>query len=167
MIIDHHSTFKLLYKDKNLKKKHHNMVHYTSAIRKLGSLLDYCTLRFEGKHSFFKTTHRVSHNYKNIPKTISKQHQISLANSLINSDLLNKELLILDGKEITVKNLNADLKFTLKKITNLIDTDNITIAKKIEYYGQLYKRDFIVSKLNNNELFFYSILNIFINKVLR
>jgi hypothetical protein len=44
---------------------------------------------------------------------------------------------------------------------NLIDTDNITIA------SQLYKKDFIVSILNNNELFFYSILNIFINKVLK
>ena len=53
LIVDDHSSFKLLYKDVNFKKKHHNMVHYPSAMRQLGSLVDYCTLRFEGKHTFF------------------------------------------------------------------------------------------------------------------
>ena len=92
LIEAHHSTYKCLYPTKNLKKKHHNMVHYPTAIRKIGSLVDYCTLRFEGKHTFFKTAQRTSHNYKNIPKTLAKQHQVTLANCLMNSNLLNKKL---------------------------------------------------------------------------
>jgi hypothetical protein len=87
LVVDHHSYYKSLYPNKSLKKKHHNMLHYASSIRKLGSLVDYCTLRFEGKHTFFKTAQRTSHNYKNIPKTVAKKHQIMFANSLMNSTL--------------------------------------------------------------------------------
>ena len=47
------------------------MIHYGIAIRKLGNLLEYATLRFEGKHSYFKTAHKVSHNNINVPKTIA------------------------------------------------------------------------------------------------
>jgi hypothetical protein len=54
------------------------MIHYATAIRRIGSLEDYCTLRFEGKHTFFKTAQRTSHNYKNVPKTLAKQ-QMKLA----------------------------------------------------------------------------------------
>ena len=104
LIIDHHSEFKRLYPEQNLKKKHHNMVHYPSSIYKIGSLMDYCTLRFEGKHKVFKTSQRTSNNYKNIPKTISKQHQINLADSLMNSNLLNKEFVIMEGKTVKISN---------------------------------------------------------------
>ena len=67
LIEDHHKMFKMLYPEIKLKIKHHNMIHYATAIRRIGSLVDYCTLWFEGKYTLFKTAQRASHNYKNIP----------------------------------------------------------------------------------------------------
>jgi len=142
------------------------MVHYPSAIKRIGSLVNYCTLRFEGKHTFFKTAQRTSHNYKNIPKTLAKQHQISLANNLINSNLLNKELIIINGKDFKASDLNPKLKFLLKEILKLSEDDNINIASEIEYYGQLYKKNHVVVRLNNKRQFFYSIIYVIIHKVL-
>ena len=50
MIREHHEKFKLLYPDFTLKPKHHNMIHYGEAIRRLGNLVDYSSIRFEAKH---------------------------------------------------------------------------------------------------------------------
>jgi hypothetical protein len=141
------------------------MVHYPTSIRKIGSLVDFCTLRFEGKHKFFKKAHQTSNNYKNIPKTVAKKHQIYLADCLINSNLLNKELVVLDGKEIDVRFMNLEVRSCLEKVFKLSEDDQLTFASSIEYYGQLYKQNNVVSKLNKNELYFYSIVNIIIYKV--
>ena len=81
------------------------MIHYASAIRKIGSLVNYCTLRFEAKHSFFKTVQRVSHNHKNIPLTLAKKHQICFATNLITSNLLNKVYDVIDGVELKINEL--------------------------------------------------------------
>ncbi len=165
LIISHHSYYKLLYPEKSLKKKHHNMLHYPTAIRKIGSLVDYCTLRFEGKHTFFKTAQRTSHNYKNIPKTVTKKHQISFANNLMNSNLLNKECLVIDGKEISVKNLNTSVRICLAEIVDVSEDDQITIANEIEYYGQNLKKNHVVSRLKNLKVWFYKIMYIVEYKV--
>ena len=166
LIKAHHGDYKMLYPTVSLKKKHHNMVHYPTAIRKIGSLVDYCTLRFEGKHAVFKTAHHTSHNNKTIPKTVAKQHQITLANSLINSNLLNKDLIVLNGKDVIATNLNLQLKLRIKEIFEFSENDIITVASEIEYYGQVYKKNYVVAKLNDEKLFFYSILHILIHKVI-
>ena len=160
--------YKLLYQEINLKKKHHNMIHYATAIRRIGSLEDYCTLRFEGKHTFFKTAQRTSHNYKNVPKTLAKQHQITLANCFINSNLLNKELIIINGKDILACNLNQNLKFIIREQLKIVlsDDDNVNIASDIEYFGKLYKKNNVVARISNNQKYFYSILHIIVHKVI-
>ena len=90
LVQEHHCKYLTLFPNETLKKKHHNMIHYGTAIRKLGSLLDYATLRFEGKHSYFKTSHKISHNNINVPKTIAKSHQIYSCLNLLNSNQLSK-----------------------------------------------------------------------------
>ena len=144
------------------------MIHYATAIRRIGSLEDYCTLRFEGKHTFFKNAQRTSHNYKNVPKTLAKQHQITLANCFINSNLLNKELIIINGKDILACNLNQNLKFIIREQLKIVlsDDDNVNIASDIEYFGKLYKKNNVVARISNNQKYFYSILHIIVHKVI-
>jgi hypothetical protein len=116
---------------------------------------------------FFKTAQRASHNYKNIPKTLAKQHQITLANSLINSNLLNKKLVIIRGTDILARDLNQNLKVIIKEELklSLTDDDNVNIASDIEYYGQLYKKNHVVARIITNRKLFYSILHIVIHNV--
>ena len=143
----HHKKFKELYST-NLKKKHHNLIHYPSAIERIGPLMNYCTLRFEGKHAFFKTVQRVSHNYKNIPLTVSKKHQVYFAQNLLNSNLIN-QIQILDGIKTRIKDLIPSLK-RLVEGKNL-NNDYVELAEMIDYYGQIYKKNNIVlySKIDN------------------
>jgi hypothetical protein len=72
------------------------MVHYGEAINRLGKLIDYSTIRFEAKHSYFKTAAKTAHNWINVPKTIARQHQIILANNLIYSNHINEKIIIKD-----------------------------------------------------------------------
>ena len=165
-IKSHHTHFKHLYPSVNLKKKHHNMVHYPSAIRKIGCLANYCTLRFEGKHVFFKTAQKVSHNFKNIPLTLAKKHQINFAFNLMNSNLLNKVYVVLKGDEMGVRELDGLLKLKLMDICKVMETDQIIIAESIQHYGVIYKKDAVVlkTKLIDN-LIFCCISNIIVYEV--
>ena len=76
LVQEHHILYKNLFPDVTLKPKHHNMVHYPEAIRKVGNLIDYSTLRFEANHVSFKTTTRTIHNCNNILLSIVKKNTI-------------------------------------------------------------------------------------------
>ena len=166
LIKSHHKLFKKLYPLQNLKKKHHNMVHYPASIRRIGCPANYCTLRFEAKHVFFKTAQRVSHNFKNIPLTLAKKHQICFANNLLNSNLLNKSFLVSKGQDVTFSELNQSIKLRLSNLLEVVDHDFITIAESIQHYGIVYKKNDIVLKCSKNGcLFLCAISKIFVFKV--
>ncbi len=66
LIEEHHSLFLELYPDRHLKPKHHFMLHYPGAIRKLGPLVRFWAMRFEAKHGFFKMLSHITCNFRNI-----------------------------------------------------------------------------------------------------
>ena len=74
LIAVHHKTFKLLYPEKNLKYKHHRMVHYTLIIMKSGPLLSMCVICNEAKHKYFKRLAHIVCNFQNIRLTPSTRH---------------------------------------------------------------------------------------------
>ena len=76
LIFDHHNMFKTLYPDKKLIPKHHLMIHYPRCIKKIGPLIHVWCMRFEAKHKFFKKSVK---NFKNLTKSLVKQHQRQLA----------------------------------------------------------------------------------------
>ncbi|KAK9963884.1 hypothetical protein ABG768_005106 [Culter alburnus] len=66
LIEEHHRLFLELYPDRHLKPKHHFMLHYPGAIRKLGPLVQFWCMRFEAKQGFFKRLSHVACNFHNI-----------------------------------------------------------------------------------------------------
>ncbi|XP_064625945.1 uncharacterized protein LOC135486776 [Lineus longissimus] len=54
LIDEHHQQFLTLFPERHLLPKHHHMVHYPAAMRALGPLINFSSIRFEGKHRFFK-----------------------------------------------------------------------------------------------------------------
>jgi hypothetical protein len=96
---------------------------------------------------------------------VTKKHQITFANCLMNSDLLNKRYILVDGTEMVVKDLNINVKSRISKLTELLDSEKITIAKEIEYYGQTYKKEYVVSRCEDKKICFYNILFIVIYQV--
>lgn len=77
--IEVHYNFLIdIFKTK-LIPKHHNVLHYPSAIRQIGPLINYWMMRFESKHLFFTTAAKRTNNFVNIAKTLAFKHQEALS----------------------------------------------------------------------------------------
>lgn len=61
----------------NLIAKHHFLVHYPNLIKNFGPVIHNWMMRFESKHRFFTILARKTNNYKNLVKTLAKEHQMS------------------------------------------------------------------------------------------
>ena len=61
------------FPDTIIKPKAHFIQHYPQMISRFGPLIK--TLRFESKHSFFKSALALNKNRKNIFQSMAKKHQ--------------------------------------------------------------------------------------------
>lgn len=76
LIEEHHKLFKELYPTHNLIPKHHLMIHYPGVIQTIGPLIHVWTMRYEAKHTFFKSSIK---NFKNVTKSLALKHQLAVA----------------------------------------------------------------------------------------
>lgn len=74
-IADHRQLLQSTFLDFHLKLKHHYLKHYPQLMRKFGPLCEVWTMRFEGKHKFFKRAIHNAPNFKNVPLTLATKHQ--------------------------------------------------------------------------------------------
>ena len=88
IIEEHHTLFLELFPHRHLRPKHHFMIHYPSAIQKLGPLVQYWAMRFEAKHGFFKRISHVTCNFKNICKTMAFRHQMMQCYTILSGSIL-------------------------------------------------------------------------------
>ncbi|XP_032366042.1 uncharacterized protein LOC116684672 [Etheostoma spectabile] len=91
LIQEHHCLFLDLYPNRHLKPKHHFMLHYPRAIRKLGPIVHFWSMRFEAKHGFFKRVSHVTCNFRNICKTQAYRHQIMMCYTLLSGQMFSHE----------------------------------------------------------------------------
>ena len=68
-IAEHRDIFQKVFPNEKLRPKHYYIEHYPQLIQTFGPLCDVWTMRFEGKHKFFK----------NIPLTLALRHQHMIA----------------------------------------------------------------------------------------
>lgn len=73
--IEEHYTCLIRIFHKKLLPKHHNVLHYPNAIRKMGPLIHSWMMRFEAKHQFFTNAAQRTNSFVNIAKTLAKKHQ--------------------------------------------------------------------------------------------
>lgn len=78
-IQDHRHMLQEVFPDVILRPKHHYTEHYPDLIRCFGPLVHLWTMRFEGKHHFFKRLVHDTQNFKNVLKTLANRHQHMLA----------------------------------------------------------------------------------------
>lgn len=74
-IAEHRDLLLTVFPHFKLRPKHHYIEHYTQLIRMYGPLRDVWTMRFEGKHKFFKQVIRDTKNFKNVTQTLAVRHQ--------------------------------------------------------------------------------------------
>lgn len=78
-IQDHKEMLKEAFPDFKLRPKHHYVEHYPDLVRRFGPLVHLWTMRFEGKHRFFKRVVHDTQNFKNVLKTLADRHQYMVA----------------------------------------------------------------------------------------
>lgn len=78
-IKDHRQMLKEVFPNVTLRPKHHYVEHYPDLIRCFGPVVHLWTIRFEGKHRFFKRTVHDTQNFKNVLKTLAWRHQYMMA----------------------------------------------------------------------------------------
>lgn len=97
LIAEYHTAFMQLYPDRNLKPNHHFLLHYPRAIRKIGPLKQFWTMRFEARHNFFKQLSHVVCNFKSIFKTMAFRNQMMLCYRLLSEGIFSKNTEIGQG----------------------------------------------------------------------
>lgn len=74
LVEEHLKLFKLEFKS-NIIPKQHFMLHYPTALRKMGPLIDLWCMRYEAKHGILKYMAVKYRNYKNLAKTLAVRCQ--------------------------------------------------------------------------------------------
>lgn len=75
-VSEHRELLQSTFSDFRLRPEHHFIEHYSQMIKAFGPLSDVWTMRFEGKHKFFK---QAIHNFRNVALTLAVNHQKMMA----------------------------------------------------------------------------------------
>ncbi len=132
-ITEHRNRFLELFPARLLPKPHF-LEHYPQLIECFGPLVGQWTMRFEGKHSFFKKVVRHINCFKNIPLTLATKHQQMIAYhisalhlktdlevhhvSVLPEDVMNKEVVSsLRQKNPKINDVHLAKSATIKGIS--------------------------------------------------
>lgn len=131
-IHDHHTLFIELYGNDAMIPKHHLLIHYPMVMEQMGPLVLQWTMRFEGKHAFFKLAASNAHNYINICKTLSRKHEFYFANKYSENKFQN-EVEVKTDFSIRICNILPDeLMLFIRNTLNLSDDTNITFIETLK-----------------------------------
>lgn len=145
LLIQTHHTLFLKEFSTRLIPKHHMMIHYPTIIKNTGPLIYNWSMRFEAKHSYFKTLSYNVHNFKNICKTLTVRHEENMSLLWNEGDI---------GLKFTCgpnKCMSLNEYEHKNIITSNSDFDNTVIITSFKWikFGYEYKHKyFIVSNTN-------------------
>ncbi|KAL6467083.1 hypothetical protein MHYP_G00248870 [Metynnis hypsauchen] len=107
---EHRYRFLEVFTHEKLIPKHHFLEHYPWLITAFGPLVALWTMRFEGKHSFFKKIVRQTSCFRNILMTMARKHQSMIAYNLHDSNILKPALSVSKMITVAVEVLRENIK---------------------------------------------------------
>lgn len=116
-IQDHREMLTEVFPDFKLRPKHHFIEHYPELIRRFGPLVHLWTMRFEGKHRFFKRVVHDTQNFKNVLKTLADRHQYMVAYHLSTSAFFKPHQHTSNVSSVLVSKLPDVAKTYIEQIT--------------------------------------------------
>ncbi|XP_064473436.1 uncharacterized protein LOC135388062 [Ornithodoros turicata] len=133
------------YPNARVHPKLHYMVHYPRITSELGPLRQYWCFRFEAKHQFFKSHAARVHNYRNIPYTLAKKHQLLQSYQLGSSFMKNS---------FTATNLRPAEQTEAHPCAQHLFCGMVNIADSAKVNGLAYsKGDILVMKTGDDPNF--------------
>lgn len=141
-ISEHRVRFKEVFPDSNLLPKHHFLEHYPQLIYQFGPLVSLWTLRFEGKHSFFKRVARHTSCFKNLLYSLAERHQLSLAHQLYSFNFPKLLLEVKKCSTVSIDVLKDDIALAVKhKHPNVKE---VSLSENVSYNGFNYRLGMIL-----------------------
>jgi hypothetical protein len=153
LIEDHHSSYQKL-SQKSLIPKHHHMLHYPEAIRKVGPLHYYWTMRFEARHKFFKHVAKIGSNFKNIAKSVSTRNQMLLSYKFFeNKPFEQYEVRLPEVQTISLSEFKNEWKEFFIQNLQMDENGEVDTFKFISINGNDIKADdiMLLTWLGSNE----------------
>lgn len=139
LIEDFSQQYTVEFPDEIVKPKFHFLHHYSELTLKFGPLVHCWSLRFEGKHNWFKQVFKSSKCFKNIPKTLAKRHQCMLASLSGQNQFYHKSWFdVIGGKVRKLSHFSEAVQDLIRiKFGNIGD---IYEARSFRICGSLYTK---------------------------
>lgn len=152
------TTYFNLYHDENMKPKFHYLIHYPQQMLEFGPLVHCWTLRFEGKHMYFKELSNRIKNRKNICKTLAIRHEYYQSwcrrkENLLSSNGIEHSF----GTMLPLRLMAHKIQEALMPITG--GSENVYTAKKVGCNGTSYWQGCAVI-LGSDELLIFGIVSL-------
>lgn len=126
-----------------LRPKHHFFEHYPTLISMYGPLMRVSTLRFESKHTFFKTAVRSLRNFKNVTKSLAMTHQL-LQSSLSINNFFNNYPVVEDGLPFRKCVLRDEVSQCVLNAFGREFSNSLTSTEKVSYRGTAYEKGYVL-----------------------
>jgi hypothetical protein len=134
LIFAHHNFYVNFFKEE-LKFKHHNMIHYSTVIRKIGPLKKIWCIRLEGKHKELKSYGKNITSRKNLALSITIKEQLKLSNRFFSNSVINWNKISLGSKV-------SNMEFKKYGPTNL--PAETKYYKWLKYNGIKYESNLVI-----------------------
>ncbi|KAK0151756.1 hypothetical protein N1851_006856 [Merluccius polli] len=153
-IQDHRRLLQEVFPDFTLRPKHHYIEHYPDLICCFGPLVHLWTMRFEGKHCFFKRIVHDTQHIKNVLKTLANRHQHILAYYLSALTFFKPHQQTSNVSSVMLSVLPDDAKAYIEQIrdSNMIYSTSKVNIDGTDYDVEIEHKSYYIEHLRSYEL---------------
>ncbi len=134
-ITDFMNNFQVEFPDQEEKHTLHYMFYYPKQTLQFGPLVHCWTLRFEGKHSYFKNINITTKNKVNICKTLAHRHQMHHLTKVPFTNYLDANKMEHQEYTVNMSELPPEVKERLHTVKRM---EHILAVKSVTYDGITY-----------------------------
>lgn len=141
--------------------KVHFLLHYADHIANFGPLVACSTMRFEGKHSYFKNLTRKTKNRKNLSLTLAKRHQLLQCYHALSPYFLESDHITSSGGSVcSLHTFPEDVRVVLLSVLGPVS--EVFKAHTVNVNGVIYEENSVlVTGVLQNALQFSIVISIF------
>lgn len=142
-LAEHRELLRSTFPEFRLRPKHHYIEHYPQLIKAFGPLCNVWTMRFEGKHKFFKKVIRDAQNYRNVALTLAVKHQKAVSYHLDSASFFKPSVEMEKVTTVSVSSFPENIQRVFSQ--KIHKPAAVLVASSVCLDGVTYKADMVVS----------------------
>ncbi|XP_071839080.1 uncharacterized protein [Apostichopus japonicus] len=142
LIQDFLTSYYTFFHNVTMKPKFHYLIHYPAVLLQFGPLINTWTLRFEGKHNYFKEISKTTKNRKNLCKTLAQRHEFMQATFRGRTTFLTEDTIHTKGEMFPVRLLPLNIQDEILPLVG--EHESVYSVGKVSYNGTWYSKGLAV-----------------------